>query len=62
MGIVHKSNYLGHKLFTHAMDLENSNINIMLVWYEFPDGTISGYKVLLYDMQLKTSGSQVLFL
>ena len=40
---------------------KNLPTNVMLVRYEFPDGTISSSNII-YDKQLKTSGSPILFL
>ena len=61
MNVVHLSNNLSHWMSTYAVDLEKLPPSIMLVWYEFPDGTIMGPKVMC-EKQLKTSRSLALFL
>ena len=59
--IVHKTYNLSHRPSTHVEDLKNPPPNVMFIWYEFPNGTITGFEVT-YDKQFKTSGSPVLFL
>ena len=40
---------------------KNLLTKVMLVWYEFPNGTICSSNIR-YNKQLKTSGSPILFL